>query len=66
MATRDDDDGRGDCNRAEGADITCWHVVAVWWESQLSTSPLVFFFFLPLQLPLLLITHITTTQLPPA
>ena len=42
MATRD---GRGDCNRAEGADITCWHVVAVWWESQLSTSPLVFFFF---------------------
>lgn len=47
MATRDDDDGRGDYNRAEGADITCLHVVAVWWESQLS-APHFFFFLFPL------------------
>lgn len=70
MATRDDDDGRGDYNRAEGADITCLHVVAVWWESQLSAPHFFFFFFFlsraPLQFPLLLITHITTAQLPPA
>lgn len=45
MATRDDDDGRGDYNRAEGADITCLHVVAVWWESQLSAPHFFFFSF---------------------